>query len=119
VGRDFKAALVNTALYTGLSVAIILPLSVLLGLLVHQKRAGGVFLRTVLFSTYMVPMIAVALVWSKLYSPTEGTDQPDPRLGRYPAADLAVVAADGAGSRSCCSMSGSRSAISPSWWWPG
>ena len=29
-------------------------------------------LRGILFSTYMVPMIAVALVWSKLYSPTEG-----------------------------------------------
>jgi len=73
VGRDFKAALVNTALYTVGSVAIILPLSVLLGLLVHQKIApGGVFLRTVLFSSYMVPMIAVALVFSKLYSPTEG-----------------------------------------------
>jgi ABC-type sugar transport system permease subunit len=43
------------------------------GLLVHQKLApGGVVLRTVLFSTYMVPMIAVALVFSKLYSPTEG-----------------------------------------------
>ena len=56
-----------------LSVALILPLSVMLGLLVHQKLApGGVFLRTVLFSTYMVPMIAVALVFSKLYSPTEG-----------------------------------------------
>ena len=52
---------------------VILPLSVLLGLLVHQKLApGGVFLRTVLFATYMVPMIAVALVFSKLYSPTEG-----------------------------------------------
>jgi multiple sugar transport system permease protein len=73
VGRDFKAALVNTAIYTVLSVMIILPLSVTLGLLVHQKLApGGVFLRTVLFSTYMVPMIAVALVFSKLYSPTEG-----------------------------------------------
>ncbi|MBI4924235.1 MAG: sugar ABC transporter permease [Devosia nanyangense] len=73
IGRDFKAALVNTSLYTAASVAIILPLSVALGLLVHQKVApGGVFLRTVLFSTYMVPMIAVALVWSKLYSPTEG-----------------------------------------------
>lgn len=73
VGRDFKAALTNTALYTLGSVAIILPLSVLLGLLVHQKLApGGVFLRTVLFATYMVPMIAVALVFSKLYSPTEG-----------------------------------------------
>lgn len=73
VGRDFKAALVNTALYTLLSVAIILPLAVAFGLLVHQRLApGGVFLRTVLFSTYMVPMIAVALVFSKLYSPTEG-----------------------------------------------
>ena len=73
VGRDFKAALVNTALYTLASVVVILPLSVLLGLLVHQTLApGGVLLRTVLFSTYMVPMIAVALVFSKLYSPTEG-----------------------------------------------
>lgn len=73
VGRDFKAALLNTGLYTFASVLIILPLSVLLGLLVHQKIApGGIFLRTVLFSTYMVPMIAVALVFSKLYSPTEG-----------------------------------------------
>lgn len=73
VGRDFKAALFNTGMYTLASVAIILPLSVGLGLLVHQQLApGGVFLRTVLFSTYMVPMIAVALVFSKLYSPTEG-----------------------------------------------
>ena len=73
VGRDFKAALLNTAIYTGLSILIILPLSVGLGLLVHQKRVkGGIALRTILFSTYMVPMIAVALVFSKLYSPTEG-----------------------------------------------
>lgn len=73
VGRDFKTALFNTALYTGLSVILILPLSVVFGLLVHQTIVpGGVVLRTVLFATYMVPMIAVALVWSKLYSPTEG-----------------------------------------------
>ena len=73
VGRDFKRAFVNTALYTALSIALILPLSIAFGLLVHQRNvAGGTILRTVLFSTYMVPMIAVALVWSKLYSPTEG-----------------------------------------------
>ena len=66
VGRDFKAALVNTAVYTAISVVVILPLSVGLGLLVHQRRVpGGIALRTVLFSTYMVPMIAVALVFSK------------------------------------------------------
>lgn len=73
IGRDFKAALVNTLVYTALSVVLILPLSVAFGLLVHQKLApGGIVLRTILFSTYMVPMIAVALVFSKLYSPTEG-----------------------------------------------
>lgn len=73
VGRDFRTAFVNTGFYAILSVAAILPLSIALGLLVHQTFApGGVFLRSVLFSTYMVPMIAVALVWSKLYSPTEG-----------------------------------------------
>jgi ABC-type sugar transport system permease subunit len=55
------------------SIALILPLSVAFGLLVEKSRlVGGHGLRTVLFSTYMVPMIAVALVWSKLYSPTEG-----------------------------------------------
>jgi ABC-type sugar transport system permease subunit len=73
VGRDFRGAYLNTAIYTGTSVVVILPLSVLLGLLVYQERIrGGKALRTVLFSTYMVPMIAVALVWSKLYSPTQG-----------------------------------------------
>lgn len=73
VGRDFKAALLNTAIYTVASVALILPLSVLFGLLVYQRRvAGGVVLRTILFASYMVPMIAVTLVWSKLYSPSEG-----------------------------------------------
>lgn len=73
VGRDFKGALANTAVYTALSVLLILPLSVAFGLLVYQRLvAGGTALRTVLFSTYMVPMIAVALVFSKLYSPTEG-----------------------------------------------
>ncbi|MBZ9842355.1 carbohydrate ABC transporter permease [Mesorhizobium sp. CA5] len=73
VGRDFKTALLNTTIYTALSVVLILPLSVVFGLLVYQREiAGGTALRTVLFSTYMVPMIAVALVWSKLYSPSEG-----------------------------------------------
>ncbi|WP_221938978.1 carbohydrate ABC transporter permease [Mycobacterium sp. KBS0706] len=73
VGRDFRQAMANTALYAALSIALLLPLSVGFGVLVHQARLRGAgLLRTVLFSTYMVPMIAVALVWSKLYSPSEG-----------------------------------------------
>jgi multiple sugar transport system permease protein len=73
VGRDFRQALRNTFVYAGLSIALIVPLSVLLGLLVHRTTARGrTVLRTVLFSTYTIPMIAVAIVWSKLYSPSEG-----------------------------------------------
>ena len=73
VGRDFRQALRNTFVYAGLSIALILPLSVLFGIVIHQVAfRGTTFLRTVLFSTYTIPMIAVAIVWSKLYSPTEG-----------------------------------------------
>jgi len=73
VGRDFKGAMVNTALYSLLSIALILPLSVAFGMLIHQAELRGAdILRTILFATYMVPMIAVALVFSKLYSPSEG-----------------------------------------------
>jgi multiple sugar transport system permease protein len=73
VGRDFRQAVRNTFIYAAASIAVILPLSVALALLVQQTRLrGSTVLRTLLFSTYMVPMVAVALVWSKLYSPTEG-----------------------------------------------
>lgn len=73
VGRDFAQALKNTVIYAACSIAVILPLSVAFGVLVHQARLRGkTILRTLLFSTYMVPMVAVALVWSKLYSPSEG-----------------------------------------------
>lgn len=73
VGRDFRQALRNTFVYAGLSILLILPLSVLFGILIQRATLRGTtLLRTILFSTYTVPMIAVAIVWSKLYSPTEG-----------------------------------------------
>lgn len=73
VGRDFRQALRNTFVYAGLSILLIVPLSVLLGLLIHRTTVRGrTVLRTILFSTYTIPMIAVAIVWSKLYSPSEG-----------------------------------------------
>jgi multiple sugar transport system permease protein len=73
VGRDFRQALANTFIYSAESIVVILPLSVGLGVLLHEAglRKNHI-LRAVLFSTYMVPMVAVALVWSKLYSPAEG-----------------------------------------------
>ncbi len=66
-----------------------------------------------LFSTYMVPMIAVALVFSKLYSPTEGPINQILGWVGIARAALAVLAANGACLDRTSSMSGSRSAISP------
>ncbi len=73
VGRDFRQAMRNTVVYAVGSILLIVPLSLGFGLLIHRVAVRGTgVLRGILFSTYMVPMIAVALVWSKLYSPTEG-----------------------------------------------
>lgn len=73
VGRDFRQAMRNTFVYAGLSVLCIVPLSILFGTFIHRVAIRGTgLMRAVLFSTYMVPTIAVAIVWSKLYSPSEG-----------------------------------------------
>jgi multiple sugar transport system permease protein len=73
VGRDFRQATRNTFVYAALSIAFILPLSIGFGLFVYRvSLRSAIVLRTALFSTYIVPTIAVAIVWAKLYSPTEG-----------------------------------------------
>ena len=78
-GRPRSAAIsrrrcCNTALYTAAvgradpaAVGRVRPA----GLPAARPRRHGCC-APILFSTYMVPMIAVALVWSKLYSPSEG-----------------------------------------------
>lgn len=72
-GRDFRQAMRNTFAYSAMSIVLMVPLSLGLALLIHRVAVrGSGLLRGVLFSTYMVPTIAVALIWSKLYSPTEG-----------------------------------------------
>lgn len=73
VGRDFRQATRNTFVYAGLSIGLILPLSIAFGQFVYRvSLRASVVLRTALFATYIVPSIAAAIVWSKLYSPTEG-----------------------------------------------
>jgi multiple sugar transport system permease protein len=73
VGRDFQQATVNTFAYAAMSIGLILPLSIAFGVFVYRVALrGSVVLRTALFSTYIVPSIAAAIVWAKLYSPTEG-----------------------------------------------
>jgi multiple sugar transport system permease protein len=70
---DFRGALVNTLIYVGLVLVITVPLSLLLGMLLYFPRARGRGLaRTVLFSAYVIPTVAVAIVWNALYAPNYG-----------------------------------------------
>ena len=69
----FKTALRNVFLYSLANIVIILPLSVLLGIFLYQATIRGRnILRTVLFLPYMIPTVAVAIVWGYLYAPQYG-----------------------------------------------
>lgn len=63
----------NTAVYVGLSLLITVPLAFLIALLVYTPRLrGSGLLRVLLFSTYVVPTVAIVIIWSQLYSPQYG-----------------------------------------------
>jgi multiple sugar transport system permease protein len=69
----YRAALRNTVVYVGLSVLILVPLSLLLGMVLHFPRvAGRTVLRTILFASYVIPTVAVAIIWGALYAPNYG-----------------------------------------------
>ncbi|WP_207782207.1 carbohydrate ABC transporter permease [Phytoactinopolyspora limicola] len=69
----FRNSLRNTVLYVLLVVVLTIPLSVLLGLLLYfPTMRGKAAIRTALFATYVVPTVAIAMVWGALYAPTYG-----------------------------------------------
>jgi ABC-type sugar transport system permease subunit len=68
-----RQAFENTAIYVGLNVLITLPLGFLIAVLVYSPRLrGSAVLRVVLFSTYVIPTVAVVIIWSQIYSPQYG-----------------------------------------------
>lgn len=73
--RTFRQAFGNTLLYAGLGIALIVPLALLLGMLLFQDalpRRWRTSLRAVVFVPYMIPTLAVAIIWGYLYAPLYG-----------------------------------------------
>lgn len=69
----FRTALLNTFLYSLVSLLIIVPLSVVLGIFLYQSTIRGRgMLRTLLFIPYVIPNVAIAIVWGYLYAPQYG-----------------------------------------------
>ncbi|GAA3763437.1 sugar ABC transporter permease [Microbacterium kribbense] len=66
-------ALVNTGVYVGLSILITVPLAFLVAMLLFFPRMRGQsVVRVILFSTYVIPTIAIVIIWSNIYAPGYG-----------------------------------------------
>ncbi|MDF5756230.1 sugar ABC transporter permease [Spongiactinospora sp. TRM90649] len=71
--EGFFTSLRNTLVYVVLVLVITLPLALALGMLLYfPKIIGKGLARAVLFSTYVVPTVAIAIVWGALYAPDYG-----------------------------------------------
>ncbi|GAA3888889.1 sugar ABC transporter permease [Leifsonia kafniensis] len=66
-------AMGNTAVYVVLSILITIPLGLLIAMLLYfPKIKGKGLVRVILFTTYVIPTIAIVIIWSNIYAPGYG-----------------------------------------------
>ena len=68
----FVRALVNTVVYTALTVPLTMVAALALAILLNSKIRARNFFRTVSFFPYVASLVAVATVWRFLFSPAVG-----------------------------------------------
>jgi multiple sugar transport system permease protein len=69
----FHRGLLNNFLFAAIVVPVQTSLALLLAILVNQKIRLSNFFRTIYFVPVVVPMVVVAVIWTFLYNPGEGT----------------------------------------------
>ncbi|MCC3355342.1 carbohydrate ABC transporter permease [Bacillus sp. REN16] len=69
---DFKISLVNTVLFTLISVPVTLFLSILIAVAINKGMRFVKVFRTAVFLPYVTSTIAVAAVWQLIFNPTAG-----------------------------------------------
>lgn len=70
--KTFKAAFINTIVYTAAVVPLTMIAALALAMLLNQKVFGRNFFRTVSFFPYVASLVAVAAVWNMIFSPSMG-----------------------------------------------
>jgi raffinose/stachyose/melibiose transport system permease protein len=71
----FVSAIEHTLILTGLALAIQLPLSLSLALLLNRKFRGRAFMRLIVFAPYVLPPAVTAVMWSLMLQPGGFADQ--------------------------------------------
>lgn len=69
---NFPQALLNALFFAGVSVAIQLPLSLVLALLLAKKRRGSRFFLSVYFIPVLMSTVVIGQLWLKIYNPDYG-----------------------------------------------
>ncbi len=70
--RMFKAAFVNTIVYSAVTVPVTMVFSLAMALLLNQNVKGRNFFRTLGFFPYVASLVAVAAVWNFIFNPSMG-----------------------------------------------
>jgi multiple sugar transport system permease protein len=73
IDSTFHRALLNNFLFAAVVVPIQTGLALLLAVLVNQKLRFTNLFRTMYFTPVVVPMVVVAVIWTFLYNPGQGT----------------------------------------------
>lgn len=69
---NFPQALLNAVFFALISIAVQLPLSLLLALLLAKKRRGSRFFLTVFFIPVLMSTVVIGQLWLKIYNPDYG-----------------------------------------------
>jgi len=69
---NFTMALRNNGLFIVLSLAVQLPLALLIAVGVGSALRRHQFLRTLFFAPFVMPIVAVGLIWKLIYEPSLG-----------------------------------------------
>jgi len=69
---DFYQALKNTIIFGVFTVIPTMVIGLLLALLLREGLKGITFFRSLMFSPWVTPMVAMSIVWSSIYEPDVG-----------------------------------------------
>lgn len=70
--QDFYQALFNTIQFSVFTVVPTLVLGFVMALLLNKKMRGHALFKSMLFTPWVTPMVAVSIVWSWIFEPTNG-----------------------------------------------
>lgn len=72
LGSRFTRIFTNTLIFTGATVAVSMPLALMMAMLVNRRMRARPFWRFALFYPSLLPLIGAASIWAFLYSDSVG-----------------------------------------------